>query len=580
MQRTLVFDTEVYPNFFLLAISTLDGKKRRYFSSPFTEETRLKIKAILTSYTLIGFNSINFDLPLLTMLCDGASTEELYEAANDIIDNGLRSWQFYKKYNLRELDVDHIDLIEVAPGKSSLKLYGAKLHAKKLQDLPIAPGTILSSDQKRLIVKYCYNDLDLTTMLWNQLEEAVQLRISFGRAFRSKSDAQVAEKLISDSYERMTGRRPDKPKDRVRRFRHKPMPWINFKTHRCNEALSFVRKLEFDEKRIAHFIADDDKVKLPIVNIDGQRYKMGTGGLHSMEKMRAIEAPLRDIDFASYYPKLLMQMAFKYKPIYGKLIERRLAAKDAGRKVEADGLKIAVNGTFGKLGSFFSFLYDPELLVRVTLSGQLTLLMLIEELTLNGYSVYSANTDGIVILDKPGVDSLLAEFETKTGLKTESAFYKGLYSRDVNNYVALKQDGGVKLKGVFSSKLDPKNYDPLKKNPQFEICQEAVVNFLRNGDSIDETIIRCSNIEKFVSVRNVKGSAEWNGQYLGRVARWYWATDSRHAITYRSNGNKVPKSDGSRPLLDLEWRNDIDYGRYIREARNLLWQVGVQDIGL
>lgn len=58
--------------------------------------------------------------------------------------------------------------------------------------------------------------------------------------------------------------------------------------------------------------------------------------------------------------------------------------------------KIVLNGTFGKLGSKYSFLYSPNLMIQVTITGQLALLMLIEALEAAGISVVSANTDGIV----------------------------------------------------------------------------------------------------------------------------------------------------------------------------------------
>ena len=54
--------------------------------------------------------------------------------------------------------------------------------------------------------------------------------------------------------------------------------------------------------------------------------------------------------------------------------------------------EVVVNGTFGKLGNMFSIIYSPDLLFQVTLTGQLTLLLLIERLELAGVRVVSANT--------------------------------------------------------------------------------------------------------------------------------------------------------------------------------------------
>ena len=47
-------------------------------------------------------------------------------------------------------------------------------------------------------------------------------------------------------------------------------------------------------------------------------------------------------------------------------------------------------------------------------------------------------------------------------------------------------------------------------------------------------------------------------------------------IEYKSNGNKVPKSDGGKPLMELplEFPNDINYDWYIKEATDMLFDIG------
>ena len=68
-----------------------------------------------------------------------------------------------------------------------------------------------------------------------------------------------------------------------------------------------------------------------------------------------------------------------------------LEAELSYHKVQTDSLKISVNGSFGKLGSKYSALYAPDLLIQTTVTGQLALLMLIERLHLAGVRVISAN---------------------------------------------------------------------------------------------------------------------------------------------------------------------------------------------
>src|SRR6478609_3841680 len=81
-------------------------------------------------------------------------------------------------------------------------------------------------------------------------------------------------------------------------------------------------------------------------------------------------------------------------------IKNRIEELEIERKrcsVEADSKKIEINGSFGKFGSKWSALYSPDLLIQVTITGQLCLLMLIEQLEAAGVQVCSANTDGIVM---------------------------------------------------------------------------------------------------------------------------------------------------------------------------------------
>lgn len=235
--------------------------------------------------------------------------------------------------------------------------------------------------------------------------------------------------------------------------------------------------------------------------------------------------------------------------------------------------KITINGSFGKLGSKWSVMYSPTLLIQVTVTGQLALLMLIEALEANGIPVVSANTDGVVIkcpTERQGdLDAIIHEWETRTGFETEETRYAALYSRDVNSYVAIKHDGQVKTKGVFAT-------SGLMKNPTNTVVVDAVVAKLTKGTPISDTIMACDDIRKFLTVRTVAGGAEQGGKYLGKVVRWYYSTRSPGPVTYRSNGNKAARSDGSRALMVLPdgMPEDLDFDWYIREAESILQEVG------
>ena len=75
------------------------------------------------------------------------------------------------------------------------------------------------------------------------------------------------------------------------------------------------------------------------------------------------------------------------------------------------------------------------------------------------------------------------------------------------------------------------------------------------------------------------GGAQWRGQYLGKVVRWYRGADSTDPIFYGSGakeGHKVGGSDNAVPAMELpnSVPADIDYDFYITEARDLLREIG------
>src|SRR3546814_476101 len=161
---------------------------------------------------------------------------------------------------------------------------------------------------------------------------------------------------------------------------------------------------------------------------------MGIGGLHSNESTVAHHTDdnyiMIDKDVESFYPRIILNQGMYpehlgpvFLQVYRTIVDRRLEAKANGNKPVADSLKIVINGSFGKFGSKYSILYAPNFLTQTTLTGQLSILLLIEMLEMNGIHVVSANTDGIVIkCPRNGVDLLnriVAEWERITQYKTE-----------------------------------------------------------------------------------------------------------------------------------------------------------------
>jgi len=212
------------------------------------------------------------------------------------------------------------------------------------------------------------------------------------------------------------------------------------------------------------------------------------------------------------------------------------------------------------------------------LTWQLALLMLIERYEEVGISVVSANTDGIVIkclhsrIDE--MNAIAKQWEHDTTFKTDETRYKILCSRDINDYIALKEDNKIKGKGEFAKVASSQS--GCKINPSNEICITAIEELLKHETPIEETINECKDITQFLNVRSVTGGAVKDGYYLGRVVRWYISKNESTPIIYAKTGNKVPNSDNGKPLMQLPDRfpDDVKHMWYIRKTARMLEEAG------
>ena len=526
-----------------------------------------------------------------------------------------------------------------------------------MRDLPYDPGHYVTEAEIVEVDTYCENDLAVLEALYDAVAPQIRMREAlskrYGMDLRSKSDAQVAEAVLKRRCEQATGRRIFKPEiDWNLKFRYKVPAFISYATPQLQRALELVQQSIFQLGANGTIDMPPQLDGLEIV-LNQSTYKMGIGGLHSQEKkLIAVSNETHQIrmpDVASYYPNLMVN-AGAWPPALGEAFiseydaikQERLAAKSLQGKLKKagdtssaeyeaaktvnEGGKIQINGTFGKTGSPYSVLFAPEMLIQTTLTGQLSLLMLIEWHELYGVPVISANTDGIVVncpRDKLHIsEALIAEWEKRTGLEMETDDYVAIYARDVNNYFAIKTPDDVKRKGEYA-----KAGLVEKKNPDVEICADAVAEFLAKGVPVDYTIAACRDITKFVTIQMVNGGgvkmwgegprkgarvmdmvgtlaangwtkegrkwrkgdsvtdaatayqscfAQQTPEYLGKVVRWYYSTQAPGPIVYASNGNTVSLSYGARPCMTLpdEFPDDVDYAWYVGKAEAMLNDVG------
>lgn len=603
----LILDVECYPDYFLVMLGNEGIKPLAFemFDGHPLDKAGLLRYLLNPKVEILTFNGNFYDLAMVRYAIKDGTTNSMLKKLSDYIitsEDKLMPWDLEKRYELPTLDADHIDIKALPIGQQSLKIYAGRLHCKRMQDMPIEPDQRICDDtpvvidgvtydtpeaKREQVRLYCANDLSSTKLVADALEEQIELRRvmseDYGVDLRSKSDAQIAEAVLKSEITKATGITPKKQRINYDRFNYVPPAHVKFITPYMQERLEIIKAAEMTISDSGH-VQEPKIISDMVLEIAGKSYKIGIGGLHSQESCVSHYANeeyfIRDIDVVSYYPQMILNMGM-YPPalgadflrIYQVILDERVSAKRAGLKVKANSLKITLNGTFGKTSSRYSILYNPKMMLSTTLTGQLNLLMLIEALEYKGISVISANTDGIVVYCKRDKEDLLKRivkaWERTTNLETEEANYKSLHNRDVNNYIAIKTNGEVKLKGVYAP-------SGLAKSPQGEICAEAVVAYLKDGIPVDKTICESRDIRKFVHVRKVDGGAVKEGYFLGKAIRWYYATGVEDAIYYKTSGNKVAGTDGAKPCLELpdEFPQDVNLEWYILEAKEILRGMG------
>lgn len=636
--KTYTFDIEAYSNYTLFALRDIASHKLITFEirgkkKSLTDKDVRQLRKLLSNNVIISFNGIKFDEPITAYALVGATAKKIHKAVQALIVDKVPSYTFYRNIGEKKFITNHIDIMDVARGSASLKLYGARLGTKKLQDLPYAPETKLTEDEMDEVLLYCENDNVLTQELYDYLESDLDLRRSMGEEyhmnFMSFKGAKIAEMVLVKECG-YTGGVPDRPEY----VRYKAPKYIKFKTPQ-------LKALYKQIKTHTYYISDAGKVIMPDflkdeVEFDGIMYKFGIGGLHGSVSSTSIYPKKKeiivDIDYKSLYPALIIENDFspkhigsKFSGVFRRMYNARNKELKPAMQKETKGskkyitlsrqeqlMKLVLNSSFGQTGQRFSKIYDPNTMLNTTLTGQLTLMMVIEKLHLKGFSTFYANTDGITLKinkkDLDAVQKITTKFDKITGLEMEYNFFKSSHIRDVNNFINITDGGEVKSKGAFG---EPN----LEKNAQTPIVFEAVRKFLLDKTPVEKTIKKCKNPHDFCSSMQVNGGAmyavsipemyppDWqeklnsnrgltkkiigerakmealwvkdNGNYLGKVVRWYYSLDG-NSIHRKASGNKVPMTDGCRPMMDLTKKlpKDLDYQWYYDYANRMLEDLG------
>jgi len=521
-----IFDIEVFPNFFSVVFLNADTgtdleeiSKIHGLSHPdvktfiyseslgYNDLDFLEGFLVDESLELIGFNNIMYDSPVMDyVISERPSNKEIFNFSSGLISrlNDRKGSSFTRKHFWNEIDLMKMMAFDALG--VSLKQSSINLQWWRVQDLPYEYTHRIKDDEVKIVVDYNLNDVLISASLYKALDKELELRRQLSKEYKinllSASDSRMANLMLEDIYTKESGLQ-------IEELSHlrteRTLVWLR----ECvGKNISFKTKKLRDLKRKIDntvVVAENNFAFKEKISFGNCKYEIGVGGLHSVDESGKFftdeDYIIRDADVASYYPNIIIlnnitpkHLDNKFVEILNKITQERVQAKKTD-KTKADGLKITINSIFGKLNSDTFWLQDAKSMLSVTLSGQLYLLMLIEELATNGIMTISANTDGIVCRIPRNMEEKYFElcrgWESKTGFSLEYTDYSMYVRSDVNNYITQKASGETKEKGRYLKEIS------LKKGYRYPVIPRALYEYFINGVPVLTTLLDCENVLDF-----------------------------------------------------------------------------------
>lgn len=529
-------DVEVFWNYFCVTWYDKHAKQEHFFEIDAVnnisqiEEANTFYDEIKTVDEVLTFNGIHYDNPILNYIrLNGKALAKLpiLEATrhikkfSELIFQSERWWVLDQlkayKYNQLWADIDLMLYWSKMLRKQkmiSLKSLGAQLGYPVIQELPFDPQAYLTAEQIPELRHYnrvhdigILRYLDTKTFRFygkpTTFQQKIDLRYEAHEKFNAPEQALSWDdvKLGVDYLCRRYAEMNDIP------FEELPTtsPWVEGTPIHLKDIIepnvSFESKqLDNALKRLRKLTVYNTKSINEVVYFGGEIFDLKSGGLHNRAKPGVRKAPegyvYLDWDVASEYPSLaaVLNVSPDHFPNIGLTFRDRkdyrvyLKSIGQGKSTEANYIKLALNGGVGYFNNQHSRYYWPPAFLRITLNGQLYLLMLCDMLAkIPGMMLDMANTDGVSFFAREDtldqVKAVWDQWQEITGLVLEEEVLDTVWRNDINNYLCKFANGSIKQKGsYFITEPDLGNsHDCL-------IVAKAVNKYLLEGTPLRETI--------------------------------------------------------------------------------------------
>jgi hypothetical protein len=536
MKTHWVMDYETLSNCFIAVFEDIKSDDREIFV---IHESRNDIEELVHFLNRnknfnewhVSFNGLGFDSQITEYilrkqvdLCSMSAQDVaayLYSKAQLIIST-QNSGEFLefspKDLQIRQVDVFKLNHWDNPAKRSSLKWIQYTMDWHNIVDMPIHHSSHIHEDDIPEIIRYCINDVKSTKQIMQLSKEQINLRKALTDEYNidlfSASEPRISKELFLHFLSKSTGiRKSNLRQMRTKReqiiFKDIILPYIEFKTATFQNLLK-----KFQE--VVLYPGETKGGFKYSVQYKGVKTDYGLGGIHGARASKVYNSTedmvIITSDVVSFYPNLAIRNGWapahlpreEFCNLYEWFFNERkkIPKKDPKNYV----YKIILNSTYGLSNDENSFLYDPQFTMSITINGQLSLSMLYEMICeeIPGAVPLMQNTDGLeTMIPREYVDKYMeicARWEKLTNLQLEHDKYSKIVLGDVNNYIAVTEDGKSKCKGRFE-------YDnlALHKNKSFLVIPKALHAYFVEGIKPEKFIMDNLNIFDFCGGVKIKG---------------------------------------------------------------------------
>jgi len=536
--NVLIHDIETMQEFFLIVVYNPQEDKYYEFSLNRWQNDLYKFIKYTEQHTdffWVGYNNLRFDSQVVEWVI--RNYEKWYDLSNldicgriaqkaaDVIHDA--NYDVFPEYREEELSLRQLDLFKIhhfdnKNRRVSLKRLEFEMDLENIEEMPIHhTKTDMTKEEVVTTINYCINDVQATYQFYlvtigqcehplykgnNQIELRQDIEQEFDIPCLNYSDSKIGDEMIKKYYcQEKNITYKELPKKGF--FRKEVLvkkciaDYVKFQTDELKQFLLRIKKMTLG-------MQDDFKEEIHFYD---NVYSFMKGGIHTENKPEVFEADdeyeIIDWDVSSYYPAIIInngrypqhlgkEFLRGYKQMFDKRLELKpLAKKDKKIKGIVGALKLAVNSVYGKSSDMQNWIYDRQLTMFTTITGELSLMMLIEAYELAGIHVISANTDGVTIMIKKCDIELMKAINEWwmdiTSYELERTDYQKIIFSTVNDYIAIKTDGEIKKKGDFLTDFE------LHKNKSARIVPLALEAYYVHNIPISDTICHHNTIFDF-----------------------------------------------------------------------------------